>query len=131
MGVSVSYHFYLIELIELIEGLIDLAWNKFDGIQWNRSPQNFVRLQTIRAARLTRVPIGKVDFDLLAGIPSTFAISALHTILPVQPLLANTVVKMVYNWEGKRDTCFNMYITENKGLEEIQAFYREQGFNPR
>ena len=39
--------------------------------------------------------------------------------------------KMVYNWEGKRDTCYNMYITENKGLEEIQAFYRDQGFNPR
>ena len=38
---------------------------------------------------------------------------------------------MVYNWEGKRDTCYNLYITENKGLEEIQAFYREQGFNPR
>ncbi|KAM0806436.1 hypothetical protein BDR22DRAFT_777066, partial [Usnea florida] len=37
---------------------------------------------------------------------------------------------MVYNWEGKKDTCYNMYITENKGLEEIQAFYREQGFNP-
>ena len=41
------------------------------------------------------------------------------------------VGKMVYNWDGKRDTCYNMYITENKGLEEIQSFYREQGFNPR
>ena len=39
--------------------------------------------------------------------------------------------EMVYNWEGKRETCYNMYITENKGLEEIQSFYREQGFNPR
>ena len=55
-------------------------------------------------------------------------LSTPHNLCEAQQVIAG---KMVYNWEGKRDTCYNMYITENKGLEEIQAFYREQGFNPR
>ena len=38
---------------------------------------------------------------------------------------------MVYEWENKRDECYDMYITENKSLEEIIEFYRGQNFAPR
>ena len=67
-----------------------------------------------------------------AAIPGTFAINIpQYNSKSLITCKDNKFGKMVYNWEGKKDTCYNMYITENKGLEEIQAFYREQGFNPR
>ena len=66
------------------------------------------------------------------AIPGTFAIKIpQYNSKSTITCKDNKIGKMVYNWEGKKDTCYNMYITENKGLEEIQAFYREQGFNPR
>ena len=41
-------------------------------------------------------------------------------------------LKMVYEWDNKRDECFNMYITENKSLEEIIAHFRDdKNFTPR
>ena len=40
--------------------------------------------------------------------------------------------KMVYEWDNKREDCFNMYITENKSLEEIIAHFRDdKNFTPR
>ena len=67
-----------------------------------------------------------------AAIPGTFAINIpQYNFKSAITRKDDKLSKMVYNWEGKKDTCYNMYITENKGLEEIQAFYREQGFNPR
>ena len=40
--------------------------------------------------------------------------------------------KMVYEWDNKREECFNMYITENKSLEEIIAHFRDdKNFTPR
>ena len=40
--------------------------------------------------------------------------------------------KMVYDWDNKRDICFDMYITENKSLEEIIAHFRDdKNFTPR
>ena len=41
-------------------------------------------------------------------------------------------LKMVYEWDNKREECFNMYITENKSLEEIIAHFRDdKNFTPR
>ena len=39
--------------------------------------------------------------------------------------------KMVYEWEIRRDEIYNMYITQNKSLEELIEFYRPQNFVPR
>ena len=39
--------------------------------------------------------------------------------------------KMVYEWDNKRDECFDLYITQNKSLEEIIDFYKGQNFAPR
>lgn len=39
--------------------------------------------------------------------------------------------KMVYEWDNKRDECYVMYITENKSLDEIIEFYKNQNFAPR
>ena len=39
---------------------------------------------------------------------------------------------MVYDWEGKREICFQMYIKEKKALEEIMEFMRNTyQFAPR
>ena len=38
---------------------------------------------------------------------------------------------MVYDFEGKRDTCYDMYITQNKTLDEIRAHYQAENFNAR
>ncbi len=39
---------------------------------------------------------------------------------------------MVYDWEGKEVTCFQMYIQENKSLEDIMEFFKlEHNFAPR
>lgn len=39
---------------------------------------------------------------------------------------------MVYDWEGKEATCFQMYIQENKSLEDIMEFFKlEHNFAPR
>ena len=39
---------------------------------------------------------------------------------------------MVYDWDGKEATCFQMYIEENKSLEEIMQWFKEkQNFAPR
>ena len=42
-----------------------------------------------------------------------------------------TAIKMVYEWDGKRDECYRLYITENKSLEDIVELYRVQNFVPR
>ena len=40
--------------------------------------------------------------------------------------------EMVYDWDGKEATCFQMYIEENKSLEEIMAYFKENhNFAPR
>jgi len=39
---------------------------------------------------------------------------------------------MVYDWDGKRDMCYQMYITEKKSLEEIMDFMKSTlDFTPR
>lgn len=39
---------------------------------------------------------------------------------------------MTYDWEGKEDVCYKMYIIDKKPLEEIMEFYREtENFTPR
>ena len=39
---------------------------------------------------------------------------------------------MVYEWDNKLDECYNLYITENKSLEEIIAHFRDdKNFTPR
>lgn len=39
---------------------------------------------------------------------------------------------MVYDWEGKEATCFQMYIQENQSLEEIMEYFKvEHNFAPR
>jgi Clr5 domain len=39
---------------------------------------------------------------------------------------------MVYDWEGKRDLCYQMYIVDRKGLEEIMEFMKNTyEFAPR
>ena len=40
--------------------------------------------------------------------------------------------KMVYDWDNKRDICFDMYITQNMPLEEVIDHFRdEKSFTPR
>lgn len=40
--------------------------------------------------------------------------------------------RMVYDWEGKEELCYKLYITENKSLEEIMEFFKvTQDFAPR
>ena len=40
--------------------------------------------------------------------------------------------RMVYDWEGKEELCYKLYITENKSLEEIMEFFKvTQDFTPR
>ena len=39
--------------------------------------------------------------------------------------------KMVYEWEIRRNEIYDMYITQNKSLEEIIEYYRAQKFVPR
>lgn len=39
---------------------------------------------------------------------------------------------MTYDWEGKEDLCYKMYIIDKKSLEDIMEFYREtENFTPR
>lgn len=33
---------------------------------------------------------------------------------------------MVYDWDGKRDVCFELYITQRKCLEEIMEYMKTQ-----
>ena len=42
------------------------------------------------------------------------------------------VATMVYDWEGKRDICYRMYIEEKKPLEDIIEYMRAfHQFSPR
>ncbi len=39
---------------------------------------------------------------------------------------------MVYDWEGKEDICYKMYIEDKKSLEEIMEHMKEEhNFAPR
>lgn len=39
---------------------------------------------------------------------------------------------MVYDWEGKRDICYQMYIVDKKALEEIMEYMKNTyQFAPR
>jgi hypothetical protein len=39
---------------------------------------------------------------------------------------------MVYDWEGKREICYQMYIKDKKALEEIMEYMRNvYQFSPR
>ena len=39
---------------------------------------------------------------------------------------------MGYNWEGKEEVCYRMYIEERRSLEDIMEFMRtEHDFAPR
>lgn len=39
---------------------------------------------------------------------------------------------MVYDWEGKRDVCYQMYIKDKKALEEIMEYMKANyQFAPR
>lgn len=45
--------------------------------------------------------------------------------------LTETLV-MVYDWEGKREICYQMYIKDKKALEEIMEYMRNvYQFSPR
>lgn len=45
---------------------------------------------------------------------------------------AKVTGEMVYDWEGKETTCYEMYITQNKSLEEIMELFKvEYNFAPR
>ncbi len=40
--------------------------------------------------------------------------------------------KMTYDWEGKKDFCYQMFVVDKKSLEDIREFYREtEDFTPR
>lgn len=40
--------------------------------------------------------------------------------------------KMVYNWEGKEEICYQMYIEQKKSLEEIMEYLKTaHNFSPR
>jgi len=40
--------------------------------------------------------------------------------------------KLVYEWDAKRDVCYDMYITQNKPLEDVINHFREgDSFTPR
>lgn len=63
-------------------------------------------------ANYDSVPFGDVhgDFETESGDPAT----------------------MVYDWEGKEELCYKLYITENKSLEEIMEFFKvNDDFTPR
>lgn len=39
---------------------------------------------------------------------------------------------MVYDWDGKEETCYRMYIEEKKSLEDIMEYMKtEHNFAPR
>lgn len=39
---------------------------------------------------------------------------------------------MVYNWEGKEDDCYRLYIEENKSVEQVAQYMKEHyNFDPR
>jgi len=39
---------------------------------------------------------------------------------------------MVYDWDGKEETCYRMYIEEKKSLEDIMEYMKtELNFAPR
>lgn len=39
---------------------------------------------------------------------------------------------MVYDWEGKEQVCYDMYINQKKPMEEIMEYFRvEEDFTPR
>lgn len=39
---------------------------------------------------------------------------------------------MVYDWEGKREICYQMYIKDKKALEEIMEYMKNtHQFTPR
>lgn len=40
------------------------------------------------------------------------------------PTGGGVLFTMVYDWAGKRDLCFQMYIQEKKSLEEIMEYMR-------
>jgi hypothetical protein len=42
-----------------------------------------------------------------------------------------TILHMVYNWDGKEAECYRLYVEEKKTLDEVAAFWEPQGFTPR
>ncbi len=40
--------------------------------------------------------------------------------------------RMVYEWDTKRDVCYDMYIAQNKSLEDVIKHFRDgDSFTPR
>ncbi|ORY14156.1 hypothetical protein BCR34DRAFT_451940, partial [Clohesyomyces aquaticus] len=37
---------------------------------------------------------------------------------------------MVYNWDGKEDECFRLYVQEKKSLDEVLQYWEGRGFTP-
>lgn len=37
---------------------------------------------------------------------------------------SSILIKMVYDWDGKREICYQMYIQEKKALEEIMDYMK-------
>ncbi|KAF2107555.1 hypothetical protein BDV96DRAFT_505867 [Lophiotrema nucula] len=37
---------------------------------------------------------------------------------------------MVYNWDGKHDECYRLYVTEKKSLDEVIKYWEALGFTP-
>ncbi len=56
-----------------------------------------------------------------------------RTTRPGIPLAAApSLSKMVYDWDGKRDICYKMYIEDKKALEEIMEYMKAfHQFAPR
>lgn len=47
-------------------------------------------------------------------------------------ILAKTPPSMVYDWDGKREICYQMYIKDKKALEEIMEYMKNAyQFAPR
>jgi hypothetical protein len=47
-------------------------------------------------------------------------------------ILEEACLIMVYDWDGKREICYQMYIKDRKALEEIMEYMRNvYQFSPR
>lgn len=37
---------------------------------------------------------------------------------------------MVYDWDGKEQTCRRLYVDEKQSLDEVMEYFRNEGFAP-
>lgn len=50
---------------------------------------------------------------------------------PSSPIHSTRQKPEMYNWDGKEDECYRLYVRERKSLKEVATYWEQRGFTPR